>query len=67
MRFPPKVESEWRRWFAWYSARLPDGTLVWWEWVERRRVYIDNPDAMRGDIGGTLGWWEWEYRLGEAA
>lgn len=62
MRITRKATREWARWFAWYSVTLPDGTWVWLEYVERKLVWIDNPDAMRGD-GSPFGWWEWEYRV----
>ena len=31
-------EYEWHKWFAWFPVQMPDGTWVWLEHVERRRV-----------------------------
>jgi hypothetical protein len=31
----PVMPKDWHPWFAWRPVRLEDGTMVWWEHLER--------------------------------
>lgn len=60
MRWYPKPEEEWERWFAWYPVPFRvdgDWGHVWWEWVERRH------ERMPDHVGGW--WYVTHYRLPE--
>lgn len=41
MRWHPKDEFKWHRWFAWYPVGCRCGSTVWMETVWRRRKYSE--------------------------
>jgi len=52
MRWQIKIRDRWRRWFAWYPARVTKREWVWLEWIERQNT-------------GDTGWVCWSYKLPE--
>lgn len=56
------VQPEWRRWWAWRPVVIDGDTMVWLEWVERRKTR----DLARIADGWPVLQTEppfWEYRL----
>ena len=43
MRWHPRDNSKWQRWFAWHPVDCRCGTFVWMETVWRREIYRGNP------------------------
>lgn len=43
MRWHPRDNSKWQRWFAWHPVDCRCGTFVWMETVWRRELYRGNP------------------------
>ncbi len=60
-RIPKKDYTKWHSHFAWWPVRI-GRTLVWGEWIYRRRV---ETDFISIDVAGRISKSTWEYRLPE--
>lgn len=52
-----EARREWHVWFAWRPVKLEHGDCRWFEFVERREVYVN---------GYFESYYEWEYRAKNA-
>lgn len=50
MRWAPRDETRWHKWFAWYPVECRYGTTVWMETVWRRLRYPDHGSSIHEHV-----------------
>ena len=47
--------SEWHSWFAWHPVQINDAKKIWFQWIERRGLFL-----FEDEFGEA---WIWYVRL----